>query len=388
MTKRILLVCMPDSVHVGRWLELHKREKYSVYIFPSSPMRGMHAKLSELLAPSSEQEIVITFPKILRFLALPMWFLDRRFGFNNRVRAFYISNLIKKWKPDLVHIMETQNGGYPTSIALNSLKLGDRPKVLLTLFGSDIFWFGKFPSHKLRIQNLLSQTDYLAVECVRDERLARGLGYRGAVLPPAPVGGGLRPDLIAKPDSKDSLLRRKIIAVKGYGGKWGQVNIALEALAKVPLDVLADFEVFVFSAERKARRPAHRLRSLGVPVTVSPKFALDHADVLDLMRKSRVYLGISRSDGLPASLLEAMSQGVFPIQTSTSCLESWIINGKSGFVIDSVEISNIAHKIEVALKEDNLLLKAQKINLKTIEDRYSLDSLKSQVIKVYLTALA
>lgn len=387
MTKRILLVCMPDSVHVGRWLEMHKGQDYSVFIFPSSPMRRTHAKVLGLLDSPPGQLLGVTFPRIFRALAIPLWVLDRRVLFNDKIRSLFIKSLIKRWKPDLLHIMETQNGGYPASIALDSLSPEVKPKVLLTLFGSDLFWYGRFESHRGRIEGVLKQTDFLAVECSRDEKLSRNLGFKGQVLPAMPVSGGLESAKVFESVTRENLTNRRIIAVKGYGGKWGQGALALKALALVQSDILDKFEVVVFSAERSVRGPARALRKTGAKITFIPKFGLSHQELLNLMAKSRVFIGLSKSDGLPASVLEAMSQGAFPIQTSTACVDGWFLNGISGFSIDAIESSELARKIEIALTDDDLVFDAQLRNLGTIRSRYRLDSMKTLALRVYLSLI-
>jgi hypothetical protein len=77
--------------------------------------------------------------------------------------------------------METQNGAYPLEIALRNLtKRGQRnPRVLLTLCGSDLYWYSQVQRHRKRIAKVLATVDYLALECERDKKLANQFGFRG-----------------------------------------------------------------------------------------------------------------------------------------------------------------------------------------------------------------
>ena len=63
-----------------------------------------------------------------------------------------------------------------------------------------------------------------------------------------------------------------------------------------------------------------------------------------------------------------MALGTFPIQSSTSCADEWIKNGKSGFLVKN-NISIISQKLLKALKDDNLVNNASKINLNTIKKK-------------------
>ena len=98
--------------------------------------------------------------------------------------------------------------------------------------------------------------------------------------------------------------------------------------------------------------------------------------------KARIYLGISRSDGVSTSLLEAMALGTFPIQSSTSCADEWIKNGKSGFLVKN-NISIISQKLLKALKDDNLVNNASKINLNTIKKKANSKKVRAIIRNFY-----
>jgi glycosyltransferase involved in cell wall biosynthesis len=48
--------------------------------------------------------------------------------------------------------------------------------------------------------------------------------------------------------------------------------------------------------------------------------------------EARVYIGISLSDGISTSLLEAMATGCYPIQTNTSCAREWLVEYSGSIV--------------------------------------------------------
>ena len=55
------------------------------------------------------------------------------------------------------------------------------------------------------------------------------------------------------------------------------------------------------------------------------------------------------------SMLEAMVCGAFPIQTNTSCADEWIVDGKSGFIVDPDNLMNLVSLIKTALIENSLV---------------------------------
>ena len=71
------------------------------------------------------------------------------------------------------------------------------------------------------------------------------------------------------------------------------------------------------------------------------------------------------------SMLEAMVCGAFPIQTNTSCADEWIVDGKSGFIVDPDNLMNLVSSIKTALIDDSLVDGAAEINY--LEARKKLD---------------
>jgi Glycosyl transferases group 1 len=374
--KKILLIAMADSVHVARWLDVAVDfSQHEVLLIPTSPHRRIHPRISEI-AGSYDQaaRVGLRIHSLLKFLSLPIWIFDRMLGLSAPIRAWVIGQTLKAFKPDLVHIMETQYGGYPFTRADRGFQT-DAKKVL-TLFGSDIFWYSRFEQHKTRLVELLGNIDLLAAECDRDLTLAKDLGYTGSFLPLTPVSGGLETEQIAESDSQGSFENRKTIAIKGYGGTWGEGALAIEALGDLSTELFG-YRVEIFSAGWEARKSARRhLRPAGIEYVIHKKASLNHREMLQLFRASRIYVGISKSDGLPASLLEAMSQGAYPIQTGTACIQGWFEPGFSGSRIDMHSVPAIKSAIEFALANDKFLLEAQKINLARIVERYSQDRLR------------
>lgn len=381
---KVLLVGMVDSVHVARWLaNLDQSFQIQLRILPSSPHRKLHPGVRKLL--NSERPVSITIHPFLRVFSLPIWLLDQLPLFDGWIRAQFLRRDILKFQPHLVHIMETQNGGYPALRALESLDAtrhkGSRAKVILTLFGSDLFWFARFPSHEQKLKRLLPRIDYLAAECERDLEHAAKLGFHGRFLPLSPVSAGVAESQIFDPTSLN-FGQRRAITVKGYGGTWGLGHKAIEALGQLPRQ-LSGYKVIVYSAERASRRAAKKyLKPQGIDYAVFRKHELSHSQMLALFSKSRMYIGLSLSDGLPASLLEAMSQGAFPIQTDSACTGGWISNGINGEVVEvenSQLVESVARSIRKALGSDDLVISAALSNIDLVREKYSLDSTNSSV---------
>lgn len=385
---RILLVGMPDSVHVARWIEANLANPFEILVFASSPLRKTHPKLASYISTSHGQKLIVRRHRLSFFTAIPLWILDRPRFFAGKVRGFLIGRAIASFEPHIVHVMESQNGGYPTRFAMEHFGSRPRPKVLLTLFGSDLYWFSRQPLHRRLLRELMKQVDFLQPECERDSNLARELGFTGNVLPLLPVAGGLHSSLVLSLNEVHNVSQRKTIAVKGYGGTWGLAREALLGLRNIA-GQLDGFKIELFSSSRQVKRFAVNLfKPTNVEVIAHPKFDLSHSEMLALFKRSIAYLGFSRSDGLPASMLEAMSQGAFPVQTESACINGWFRDGMTGLKVETLSARNFESKLVNFIGDADFLESAAAENRNTILEKYSDSTISNRASKLYLEILS
>jgi glycosyltransferase involved in cell wall biosynthesis len=333
--KRILVVCMFDSIHSARWLSQFKDSGYEFLLFPSSPHRRVRPELKALLTSRGASNYKL-FP-LSKYFGLPFWIADKFLG--NLIRGTLVRQAARSFKPDIVHLLELQNAGY---IGLSAFENQPRKfSLIATNWGSDIYWFQKFEGHKQKLTCLLAISDYYSAECHRDVQLAKNLGFSGTALPVIPNAGGFAPELLSLP--RTSAADRKVIAIKGYEGWVGRAITALKAVEQIA-DQLKGFDFEVYSANQKTVRFAKQLaKRTGFNIRIHPKGALSHSQVLDLFSRSRIYVGLSESDGISTSLLEAMAMGAIPVQTSTACCDEWF--GDSGVAVRSIDPDTVASSI-------------------------------------------
>jgi glycosyltransferase involved in cell wall biosynthesis len=110
--------------------------------------------------------------------------------------------------------------------------------------------------------------------------------------------------------------------------------------------------------------------------------------MLNLFSKARIYVGLSKSDGISTSMLEAMALGAFPIQTDTSCASEWIFSSAGGFIVDYQKEVSVRDSLIEALENDLLVDTAQKSNRDKILQNYTVKYMETQVKALYRQILA
>lgn len=353
---RILIVGMADSVHLAKWLRQFKGSSFEFEVVSSSPHRRVHPILKDLISEGDQYKI----HWFSRLSSLPMWLMDRLL--NDWIRGLFLAMRAAKFQPDIVHVLEFQNGGY-SYLRARRLARAIRVPLLLTPYGSDIYWFQKFPNHLKRIRELLRYASGISSECKRDEVLASKYGFTGSFAPRIPASGGMNLN-------RDSVLNphRNRIAIKGYQNQWGQALTALECIEEMSQE-LRGYEITLFSCNKVTIKASKSLaKRTGLTVTAFGKGALKNEEVHKFLSESIALVSLSTSDGVPASMLEAMANGAIPIQSDTSCCEEYLTNGVGGFLVRWDDKEQIKEKLRFVLADSSFRDSAANANFSKLEE--------------------
>ena len=375
--KKILIVAMADSVHTARWIRQFDSDEIEFVLFPSTPHRRIHGLIGE-----HNQVKRISSLRISRFMtigALPLGVLDLLF--KNFFRSKLLAREIKTFQPDIIHIMETQHSGY---LANKALKISQtNSKIILSIWGSDLFWFQKFKGHKKKITRLLSLVHLLVTECHRDEELARKFGFIGECLHGVPASGGFDHQDFSEfmPDNPPS--KRRTISIKGYSGFVGLGPTAIRGLKSIS-SYIKNYEIVIYSASPYSKLVARRVKlATGLEIKVYLKHSLTPIQMQELFLRSRVVLGMSKSDGLPATIKEAMFTGAFPVQTGTSCTSEWLKNGISTLLISPTSTLDFEEAMQRAIEDNELVDTAAQINFEIAKTRMGRVVVRKKALSAY-----
>ena len=375
--KVIVIVAMLDSSHTAGWLKQFIACDFQFILIPSTPHRKINKGIKLLLL--NQENATFSLSRFNRYFALPLGIID--LILKNQIRSYFLNRQLSRMndKIEFIHVHEIQHAGY---LVLKTVKNWVvKPKLVVSVWGSDLNWFQQFEKHAKKITELMKVTDQLICECARDISIAESFGYVGNHVVVMPVSGGLKTGAIHDELRPPSL--RNIILVKGYTGFVGRADLALESIERVASD-LSNFEIVVYSSDHKSRRIARRVeRNTGLTIQTHRRKAFTQIEMLNLFRSSRIYIGISESDGLSVSMLEAMASGCFPIQTSTSCADEILENGLSGFIVNLNDAQKLDSSILLATRDNLLVDNAAILNLNTTKLTREVNRVKEIAISVY-----
>lgn len=383
MKKNILLVAMPNSIHTVRWINQIPPQEWTIHLFSSTGIETTHPKLSgatlqyPVLSKWRNRLQQLGFPKIAFMIDWIRRHYELRFP-NYRVVA--LNNIISQLRPILIHSIEMQSAGYLTLEAKKKYR-GKFPPWIVTNWGSDIFLFGRLAAHCNTIREVLSYCNYYSCECQRDVELARSFGFNGTTLPVFPNTGGFNLNDVSR-FRKEKTSDRRLIMLKGYQNWAGRALVGLRALERCA-ELLTGYEIAIYSGGPEVDIAAELFsQNTGIRVRLIPKDT-PHHEILKMHGESRISIGISISDAISTSLLEAMVMGSFPIQSCTACANEWIEHGVSGIIVPPEDPDIIERALRNALTDDELVNKAAEINWQTALTRLDDVKLKKQVAAFY-----
>jgi glycosyltransferase involved in cell wall biosynthesis len=371
---------MPDSVHVARWINHLSELGLDLHLFSATPGRP-HTELRNITV----YNLSLTRPEGLHESVRVRGLWPLRVGIERLSQkvsySTWLARLIRWLKPDIVHSMEIQRAGYITLDAKSQFK-GRFPPWIVTNYGSDIFLFGRLAAHAEKIRSVMSACDYYHCECHRDVNLAREFGFRGGVLPVFPVTGGFDLELARSLRQPGPTSLRRTIALKGYQNWAGRALAGLRAI-ELCADALDGYRVVVYIASPEVRLAAELVsQSTGIPFEFEFK-NWTRQDILRMHGRARISIGLSISDAISTSLLEAMVMGSFPVQSNTGCGNEWLKGGETGILVHPEEPEAIAAAICRAVTDDELVDSAAERNARVAMERLDYSVIQPKVIEIY-----
>lgn len=383
---------MSDSVHTARWIAQIADQGWDIRLFPSVDVGMLYPGLRNISVYHSLSAGSHGMEKKLRLQRNGLFSMARVFAGVRLLplllpgrRAGQLQRVISEFRPDIIHSMEIQAAGYLTLEAKK--RLGHEfPPWIATNWGSDIYYFGRFPEHGQRIRNVLANCNYYTCECQRDIALAGDFGFRGRAFPVSPNAGGFDLNAAAGYRGPGLVSERRTIMLKGYQHWVGRALVGLKALG-LCRDRLKGYNIVIHSATADVRRAAGRFqRETGINVHLLPK-GTAHEDVLRMYGQSRISLGLSMSDGISTSFLEGLVMGAFPVQSWTACADEWIEDGKTGLLVPPEDPEVVASALREALADDDLVNSAAERNYLVAVERLDQNLLKPRAVGIY-TAVA
>jgi glycosyltransferase involved in cell wall biosynthesis len=191
----------------------------------------------------------------------------------------------------------------------------------------------------------------------------------------------------------DTPSKRRVILLKGRdntdpvtagGDPQGRAMTAMNAFALCE-DILQDYSIVITQATPAIEIQAKILNATtNLKITVFPNtVSLPYEKWLNLLGAARILIAVTISDGLPSTLVEAMSLGVFPIHSSSGTVSEWIKDRENGYLVHAQDVQGVEKALREAVLKDDLVDRAAEINKDLVASKLSDSAVRPQVLDLY-----
>jgi len=355
---KICFIANTSSLHVYRWIKYFADKGYEVHCLS--------------LAPNRFDEI-----KNVKF------YLLRNFGkktLNIFLNIISIRRLIKKIKPDLLHIHYVGVNGVLGAFA------GFHP-FILSAWGSDIFFASKRKTARPLIKYALMKADLIACngEFLKEEIKKLGVGPQKIKL-----AYWATDTQKFKPAITDKKLRKEL-KILNASTIMSLRNLEpiydVETLIKAAPPILEEFPEarFIIGGRGSERENLEKL-SFDLGVSESIKFIgwIDYDKLPQYLNSADVYVSTSLSDGdLSQSTQQAMACQIPIITTDLAVNKKRIRDGENGLIFQKKDYKILAKKIIKLLRDKKLRNKLGEKGRKTILKELDFNKNMAKVEKIY-----
>ena len=173
-----------------------------------------------------------------------------------------------------------------------------------------------------------------------------------------------------------------MILIKGHQSDTGLALNALFTISQIKSH-LKDFEIIVYSAPESVEFQVDILRNKD-KIDIKTIAKVSNNEMRNYFERTRVAISLAASDGLPGVLVEAMQGGAFPIQSTNSAADKFIVHGKNGFIVDPWDFNTIRESLLKAITDDSLVDRAYEQNIKVLQLEYNYKIGISKMRSLYL----
>ncbi|MBY6839007.1 glycosyltransferase family 4 protein [Clostridium botulinum] len=126
-----------------------------------------------------------------------------------------------------------------------------------------------------------------------------------------------------------------------------------------------------------------KIKEYGLEDTVSVLGWINESKRNQILKDTKIYILPSYNEGMPMSILEAMSYGIPVISSNVGSIPTLIKNGINGYLIEAGDTKSLANNILKLVENKNLRNIISKNNYSEVKEKFSIESNIEKLIKIY-----
>ena len=365
---KLCFIADSNSIHVRRIIAYFTREGHEVFVLSTATQKSELPNVAMVYALSTaavsswkdRARFQATNRSRMRYYITKLWSIDQRFLAR---RLLHVARLfrcrkqcsikIKDFAPDVIVVIRA----FPEGLFARWCQ--EKHFVLRTA-GSDISYYAKLPFLGHIVCTVIRQASYIVTQSVHEKRyLLHELGVRSSI-GIANIGTDItmfRPTDRSNRAQYGLCLDAVVVVSNRYlpGFYNGFAVIEAFLLARKRCSNLELLYIHPSPIRQEVRNKIESM-SVGVGGIHIVEGPIPQSEMAQALGCGDIWASLSSVDGIPNSLLEAMSCGLVPIVGELQQLREWVQHGRTGFLVPLQDVSAMAD-IMVMLGENKALLK-------------------------------
>ena len=174
------------------------------------------------------------------------------------------------------------------------------------------------------------------------------------------------------------LLVGKLESRKGYPELLAAAAIVLREISSAR---------FCFAGHGETEKADCLARQLEIEDSIELPGWVDRERLEDLYRRAAIVVLPSYGEGVPMSILEAMSHGIPVICTPVGGVPEWIEDGANGLLVQPGNVPALAEQIMRLLRDKDLAIKLGEAGRATVQQRCTLEQVSASLDALYTDIL-
>ena len=250
--------------------------------------------------------------------------LKNPFNYFKAIKEY--QNILRKEKPDVIHIQQISTHSLLLIKALRRLKLSI--PVVVTAWGSDVLINpSKGFLYKKMVQYVLNHSDYFTT----DASFAADKMQLLAKKPLNTVIANFGINVENIPVEKENIVYSNRLHKSLY-----RIDKIITAFSKF-VKQYADWRLVIAATGEETEKLMQLCKTLEIESKVEFLGWVDAKTNSENYAKAKIWVSIPESDATSISLLEAMSMGSIPVVSDLPANKEWIENGRNGVIVENIE---------------------------------------------------
>jgi len=145
---------------------------------------------------------------------------------------------------------------------------------------------------------------------------------------------------------------------------------------------------FKFCGNGEGDKICEEINKLVISDCVDVSGWLPNSEIIELLKKTMVFVLPSYNEGMPLAILEAMSYGVPIISTNVGGIPTLVEHGVNGLIISPGDIKHLEDSLRLLINDPGLRQRMSNNNYDKIKSEYSIESNMKNIYNTYLKLIA